>query len=416
MSPLRAAMLVVLLEALAFGATFPVLSYYCQDLGGGPVWVGVMFALVSGPRVLTNPLFGQLSDRFGRRAMLIVSTVGTLTGSIGWALAPNIHWLALSRAVTGIFGAQAALAQAIAADVSPPERRAASVGLLGAAFGIALTLGPAIGGTVAHHVSAAAIGWVCAVMQLTSLGVIAFLLRETRPETAPRVAARALEPALADAPAYAHRVLVSDQALPEARGIWRPVVIELLVVTLVATLGLSQFTAAYPLLTDHVYRFTEQQTGYALACVGFIAALVQGGAVRVVVARFGERGPFIGGSLLAAAAYVLLAGSPPLWEFWTATVLLGIGMALATPCLNALLSRRVGPAEQGSIMGWNQGVTSLGRAGGALLAGWLYGRYGFRAPFGSAAGLLMLSILLFLPTRHGVRATSTAPALLGQSE
>src|SRR5262245_37909424 len=142
MPPLYAAALVVLLEALCFTTGFPVLSYYAQRLGGDAAWVGILFGLVAWPKVVSNPIWGTLSERLGRRPVLAINTLGTLAGSIGWALAPNIGMLAISRALVGIFGGQAGLAQAIAADVAPPEKRAAAMGVLGGAFALSLTLGP----------------------------------------------------------------------------------------------------------------------------------------------------------------------------------------------------------------------------------------------------------------------------------
>src|ERR1041384_458447 len=140
MRPLYAASLVVLLEALCFTTGFPVINRYAEQLGGDPLWIGVIFGLVSGPKVLSNPLWGLLSERIGRRAVLAVNTLGTLAGSVTWAFAPSIGWLALSRAFVGVFGGQAGMAQAIAADVTSPEKRSAAMGVRGGAFELAVTI------------------------------------------------------------------------------------------------------------------------------------------------------------------------------------------------------------------------------------------------------------------------------------
>lgn len=395
MPALTAAVLIVLLEALSFGAFLPVLSYYCQEVGGNPAWVGGLFALVSAPRVFSNPLFGRLSDRLGRRPVLVVNTLGTLSGSVLWALTPTLaqlgpalFWLAVSRAVTGIFGAQAAITQAIAADSSTPQKRAAAVGMLGAAFGIALTLGPAIGGTIGHHISNAAVGWVCAGMQACSLIVILFFLPETRGPA--HVAATAAGVENAGQPGWP-TAAEAEAALEESR----PRVQRLLLTTLLMTLAFSHLNSAFPLLAEHVYHFTEQQTGYALGLMGVLAALVQGGLVRVLVARFAEPNTFIAGILLAAFAFVLFALTGLLPGFWVAIVTLGIGISLATPTLNGLISRNVNAAQQGRILGLNQGVTSLGRAGGAMLAGTLFTLHA-ATPFLSAASLLLVTLAVFV--------------------
>ena len=148
MPPVVAAALVVLFEGLVLWAVFPIMSYYCADLGGGPAAVGILFALMSGPRVLFNPIFGRLSERFGRRPLMVVASLGTMAGSIAWAVSPNVGWLAVSRAIAGIFGAQAALSSAVVADVTSPDRRSSGMGLVGAAFGLSMVFGPLLGGWV----------------------------------------------------------------------------------------------------------------------------------------------------------------------------------------------------------------------------------------------------------------------------
>jgi DHA1 family tetracycline resistance protein-like MFS transporter len=115
MSPVLAAAVVVLLEGLVLWAVFPIMSYYCAEFGGGPVAVGVMFALLSAPRVICNPLFGWLAERFGRRPLMAVASLGTMAGSILWAVSPDLTWLAVSRAIAGVFGAQAALSATVVA-------------------------------------------------------------------------------------------------------------------------------------------------------------------------------------------------------------------------------------------------------------------------------------------------------------
>jgi len=341
-----------------------------------------MFALLAGPNVVTNPLFGRVADRIGRRPVLIVNGLGTLAGSVVWALAPSVGWLAASRGITGVFGAQAALANAIAADVSPPQKRAAAMGQLGAAFGIAFTLGPVVGGLVAERFSYAAVGWVCAGLQCLSLLIVAFGLRETGRTGVPEEGASGNG---------AERALLG-----------RMDVLHLLIVTLIMTLGLSSFNSTYQLVTEHSYGFTARQTGYALGCFGFCAVIVQGGVVRVFVRRCGERVASATGMASMAAGFALIAVRPPLPGLWTATVLLAGGSALAVPCLGALLSRCAGSREQGAINGLNQAFVGLGRAGGAALGGLFYDWRGVTPTYAAAAVVVGLALLLFAaPPRAG---------------
>lgn len=376
MKPLLAVGLVVLCEGLAFGAVLPVVSYYCRSLGGGPLAVGLMFALVSGPKVLTNPLFGRLSDRFGRRPALAIATLGTLAGSIGWALAPTALWLAVARTITGLFGAQAGLAQAVAADVTPPERRAASIGVLGAAFGLAITFGPLIGGEVGTRFGNASVGWACALLQVLSLVVIATFLPETRPNRSGEVSGPSPR---------ARRSLLKTPGLPA-----------LLMGTLLVTVASSEMVPTFGLVLERGYGFAERQTGYAWAFFGLIGVVVQGALIRPMVAALGECTTTATGLLALAAGFALIAVEPALTTFWLATVLAAVGTALVTPALASMLSRSVDAEVQGSIAGIHQAVLGLGRAAGNYLGGSLYARFATAGPYVSAAALSLAALAVLL--------------------
>jgi len=388
MSPLLGAALVVLLEGLATAAVFPVMHAYCAALGGGELWVGVLFALVAGPKVLLNPLWGRLSDRLGRRPMLIAATLGTLSGSIGWAVARNLTWLAVARLVVGVFSAQAALAQAAAVDVTPPYRRAHALALLGTAFGISFTLGPLMGGLLGSWVSPASVGWACAASQLVSLLVVLFALPETRAESAVAGAA----PAAVPAP-------VRFRDLVRA-----PAVALLLLATLAMTLSLSELTSTLGLFTEHAYGFDTARTSYVFALLGLVAVAVQAGAVRRLSARFGDWLVAGAGMLALVGGYALFAAQPALSAFLAATVVLGVGAALSVPCVTAMLSRSVSDADQGAILGVNQSVIGAGRTVGYVLGTWLYEMRGAGLAFGGAAGLAAAALALLLPLRPSARS------------
>lgn len=364
MPAILAAALVVFLEVLSFGAIFPVLPDYTQSVGGSAVWVGVLFAMVAGPRVVMNVLWGRLSDRWGRRPVLFLMTVGTLAGSVLWALTPalgaiafgGLFWLAASRLVAGCFQAQAALTQAVAADVSTPEKRAASMGMLGAAFGFGILGGIALGGTVGQHVSFAAVGWCSAAAQLASLAIIGLALRETHPRHR------------ADAPDTTDRF----QPAKILHLAQRTDIAQLLLVVLTLTVGQMILIPTLRLISDEWYGFDLMQSTWAFVLWALIGVLVQGGAIRPTVKRLGERHTAVLGAILLAAGFFLMAAHLPLWAFWTAAVLIAVGGSLVVPATTGLLSRHVGEADQGGIQGLNQSATALGRAVSYTMAGGLY--------------------------------------------
>jgi MFS family permease len=351
-----------------------------------------MFAAMAAPKVVTNPVWGRFSDRVGRRPVLVVTTLGTIGASVAWALAPGVGWLVFSRLLIGLFGAQAVLAQAVASDVTTPARRAAGMALLGAAFGIALAFGPLSGGWVAARYSYAAVGWLCAGLQAASLAVIVFALPETRPAAAANSARGA-------------RAFDFDHL--RAQVVSRPGVTQLLLVTFVMTLGMSQLNSTYPLVAEHYYGFTPVHAGYALSFLGLVGALAQGG-VRPAVARWGEQASVTGALLVLSAGFAIIAFEPPLWALIAATALIAAGMAVAVSCLTAMLSRRVGAEDQGAALGVNQAATGLGRAGGAMLGGALYAGFasssGPAAPYGAATAIVLAALLILLPLPRAVAA------------
>jgi MFS transporter, DHA1 family, tetracycline resistance protein len=395
MPPLAAAALIVFCEAMCFTTALPVISFFTQKLAGpenAAGWIGLMFAFMAGPKVLTNPIWGALSDRFGRRPILVLNTVGTLTASLGWAISTNVGMLALSRLLVGLFAGQAGLAQAIAADVCPPHRRAAGMGVLGAAFALAFAGGPLLGGYVAQHYSYAAVGWLCAALQATSLLVILLALPETRQG---RVAAD-------DA-----RAGGEPESFPSATRI-------LLGLILLFTVGLSVLNSTFGLMAEHTYGYNVWKTGQCFAVLGLIAAAVQGGAIRALVRKFSERRVMFAGMILLVWGFAMLASGPPLAYFWTAVVLVAIGSGLASTCQSALLSRSGAATRQGRIMGLQQGALGLGRALGGGLGGWLYARFaGPAVAYEVAAGIVALSLiaaLLLIAPKPAALVTGDQPA------
>jgi len=398
MPPLLVASLVVLLEGLSLSALFPVLHKYTAQLGHFPTssdaaaWIGVMFALVAGPKVVMNPTWGWCSDRVGRRPILLLITLGTLLGSVGWALAPSLRWLALTRVWVGLFGAQATLASAVAADVSTPQRRAASMAALGAAFGVAFTLGPLGGGLVGARWGYAAVGWLCASFQTVSLLLVLVALRETRRPAPGGVDLRS--------------ALRGPLQLVRARG-----VAPLLAVTFLMTVATAELIASFGVFSEQVYHYSARQTAYAFAFFGFVSALMQGG-VRPMVARVGERRLGSAALVLMGVALASIALRPRPALLWMALAAAAAGGSIATSCLTALLSHAVGATEQGSVLGLQQSTIGLARAVGFMLGGALYAALSAAGPYGLGA---LLSLgggwwLLFLRVRTAQDAIQPAPA------
>jgi len=411
MTPVWIAAAVVFLEVLSFGAMFPVMPDYCRDLGGLTTdaqvawWAGLMFAAVGGPRIIMNTVWGRLSDRIGRRRVLAIATCGTLGGSVLWALAEALGespssalaWLAVSRLLAGFFQAQAALTAAVAADATTPQQRAGAMGILGVGFGLGMLGGIALGGAVGHLASPAAVGWAAAAAQLLSVLVILFALPETHPA---HVAGAERTP----------DYFRPQHPLQLAR---RPDVRHLLVVTLIMTAGHMVLVPTLRVVSDAWFNLDLLETTWLFAAWMGVGILVQGGAIRPLVKRFGERSVTAAGTaVLAAGLFLMAASSSSLPAFWTAAMIVALGGALAAPTLTSMLSHTVGPQEQGSVQGLNQSLTAAGRTLSYFLAGGLYRLVSDTAPFWLGGSLVTVALLALLarPPAKSIPVAASPPS------
>ncbi|MCA9244802.1 MAG: MFS transporter [Phycisphaerales bacterium] len=381
MSPTLCAAMIVLLEGLGIASIFPVIHEYVAQFAAREswvdqkLWVGGLLACVALPKVILSPIWGHMSDRVGRRPILALVTIGGIVGSSMWALAPRIGFAFLigSRVIVGVFGAQAGLAYSIIADVTTPESRAGRMAILGASFGLAITLGPIFGGLIGFNAGFQAIGWWYAGLQCVSLTIILAMLRETRPTVE-----GATDPTQ------------TRRAAPLTASAWL-----ILGATLAATIGMSELTSTLGEVTKQVFSFDARKVGYAFGFFGFIAALAQG-AVRRLSQRFGEKALSTLGIGLCAAGFAILALKPGITVFFVAVSLIAVGSALNVTGLTTLISHAVAASEQGRAIGMNQSATGLGRAVGFFLGSGLL-TYGTQAPYAVAAGMMILAMLLLAP-------------------
>ncbi|MBK8914805.1 MAG: MFS transporter [Phycisphaerales bacterium] len=386
MPPPIVAALIVLCEALTFTLTLPVLNFFNTQLGGEAAFLGILFALVSAPKIFTNPLFGRLSDRIGRRPILAINTVGTFVGSLLWALSGDLLMLAASRAVIGIFSAQAGLAQSVVADSTTRERRASAMGLLGAAFGVALAVGPFVGGWIAGSFGYAAVGWACAALQLTSLGLITLALRETRP------------PAHASHAAHSLSDEFPREVLRNPR-VWR-----LLAVLVLLNAGTNAVLATLGLHVGTRFGYGPERAGAVFGVMGVVAILVQGGLIRPCVRRFGEIGTVATGVVLAGVGFGLMIPPWPSPGFWTGLVVSSIGVGLIGPCLSALITHAVADHQQGGVAGWQQSALAVGRSIGNIAGGSSFAAVGPAGPPALAVTLGLIALPGLLALRRWMRS------------
>src|SRR5690242_8120555 len=355
-SPLIVIFTTVFIDLVGFGIVIPVLPFYAEGTGfnATPRMVGLLFASYSIMQLIFSPVLGRLSDRYGRRPVLLLSIIGTGIGFMILGLATTIVMLFIGRILDGITGGNISTAQAYIADITTEENRAKGMGLIGAAFGLGFIFGPAIGGILSRwgiHVPFYFAATLCFANAL--------LLYFTLPETV-----------TADHPAK-HRA--GGRSWKQVgRALKQPKLAFVLVIYFLFIVAFSIMTTSFSLYTMFRFGYDAQHTGYLFAYVGLIAVIIQGGLIGRLVKRFGELPlVMVGAFCFAISLFAVPFVGPAAGGL--AGLLIGGGVfsagnSLATPALTSLASKSVGPAEQGTVLGVMQSVASLARAVGPSLA------------------------------------------------
>lgn len=371
--------LVVLVDITGFGLILPLLPFWAERLGANPFEVGLILTVYAAAQFLFTPVLGALSDRFGRRPVILGSLLIEALGFALTALAGTLPLLLAARFIGGLGASNIGSAQAVVADVTAPKDRARGMGMVGAAIGLGFVIGPALGGVLAGFGSTVPF-WAAMVVALLNAVLVLMLLPETRVQRA------------------APKEPLSPFAFFAGwkRASKNPTIARLIVVNLIFTLAFTAMEAVFPLFSQRVFGWQATQNGYIFTYVGVLIVLMQGGMVGQLVKRFGERGVQIAGLALLAVGLGLLPFGVTLGMLLVALGLLSIGDGAVTPTNNALLSLATPPEAQGETLGLSQGMAGLGRMVGPLVAGWLFG-VGIGLPFFVGAGLVLLALLVALP-------------------
>jgi DHA1 family tetracycline resistance protein-like MFS transporter len=405
-SPPRGALatllLVIFADMLGFGVIIPSLPLYAEKYGATPLQVGLLFTLYSACQFLASPIMGLLSDRFGRRPVLAVSQVGTVAGYLllGYAmLAPfqnpqTALWLIyLSRVIDGISGGNISTAHAYIGDISDSTNRAARMGLMGAAFGVGFSAGPAIGGGLSLiHPAAPAFG--AAALTAVALVLTIVLLPESR-----RPGASSDDAAVS----WMH----PSRFMPVLRN---PVLGQMMFIGFFSMLAFVMLEPFFALYLNGLYGLTQAQVNWFFAFVGLTIVIVQGGLIGPLTRRFGEWPLTIAGPLIAAASqgmFVAAVFDRMLGVVIFASVINAVGRSIWFPTLNSLMSRHATPDTQGVTFGVFHSMMSLSRVIGPMLAGIAFAKHA-SGPFILAGGILLAVGLWTLQLRARAAAREQA--------
>lgn len=360
----------VALDLVGFGIVVPILGRYAERFGANGFQVGLLFASFSLAQMVFAPVLGRVSDRVGRKPVIIFSLVGTAIGCFVTGAAGALWVLFLGRIIDGASGASVAVAQGAIADIAPPERRAQLLGMLGAAFGVGFVVGPALGGLAAlggPHVPFYVAGTIAAVNAVAAV----IRLPETRPEARDERPARGSRAALT----------------PDLR--------RYAAVGLLSTLGFAGFEATFSLWGAETFSLTEGSTALVFLFVGALLVLVQGVLIGRLTASFGSRRLLRAGLAVVAAGMFTLASTSTWPVLFVALTFIAFGQGVAVPSGTALVTEAAPVERRGEALGYQQSVTALGRVAGPVVAGLLFDHAAVDAPFvvaGALAGLALLAV------------------------
>ncbi len=402
----------VLIDVLAFGLIIPVLPHLIQDFAGGDTahaayWVGIfgtVFALI---QFVTAPIQGALSDRHGRRPVILLSCLGLGLDFIFMALAQSLPWLLVGRIISGITSASFTTANAYIADITAPDKRARSYGMIGAAFGLGFIVGPMLGGWLGA-IDLRLPFWFAAGLALLNFCYGLFVLPESLP---PQRRAASFD--------WAHANPLGTLALLRRY----PQVFGLATVVVIANLAHYVYPSIFVLFADYQYQWGPREVGWVLAAVGVCSVVVNALLVGRVVKRLGERRTLLLGLGCGAVGFVIYGFAQVGWVF-----LIGIPIsalwALAAPSTQALITRQVGADVQGRIQGALMSLVSLaGIIGPAIFAGsfgWFIGKHAPMhlpgAPFLIAAALLATAVAIAWRVARVPAASPLGPVAIGAGE
>lgn len=376
--------LIVFLDLVGFGMFITLSPFLARHFNASAFEIGLLMSCYSVMQFLFSPFWGKMSDRYGRRPILLLSILGGTLSYLGLAFSYSLWWMFLCRSFAGLFAANISTAHAAITDVTTKDQRAAGMGMIGAAFGLGFIIGPALG---------------------SGFGYLGKMLGDAPP-------LGIFFPALMAFVITALNLVWAYFALPETRtqkstravrGSWMselnimnntsPLVFRLIVIFFLANLAMPLMEVMLSPFVSDRFGWGLIETGAGFAIVGLIMAFTQGFLVRKVIPKWGERKTLTYGYFILAFSFFLIALSHSISTLGFAMICMAIGHGLSRPSLLAMVSLASKEDEQGEVMGATQSASSLGRILGPMMGGWMYTNAGMGSPFVLAGILTILGML-----------------------
>ncbi len=360
--------LVVLVDILAFTLVIPLLAIYAESLGASPLQATLLVSVFAVCQLISGPLLGRISDRVGRKPMLLISQAGTLAGLLVMGSATSLWLLFIGRILDGATAGNLSLAQAYIADNTQPENRARSFGIIGIAFGLGFFLGPSMTAFLVDYGLHAPFH-AAAGLSLTSIVVTALLLPNQPP----------VRSAAADDAGPGGMRLSLTEWGAYAPYFRRPVLAVLLAQFFFFGCAFTTFTSGFALFAERTFRwgdhpFTPREIGYLFAYAGLFGIVLQGGLIGRLVTRFGEPRLVTAGFISMALGFAALGTIEEVAPLVGVATLVAFGQGVLRPTLTSLISQNADASEQGVVLGLSQSLTSLAQIIAPPVGGWLIGQ------------------------------------------
>lgn len=380
----------VFLDLLGFGIIIPLMPYAARTFGASGLMLGALMTAYSAAQFVGAPIMGRLSDRYGRRPVILTTLAGSVAAMTLMGVADGLGLIFLARLGAGLCGGSISAAQAYVADVTAPAERAKFMGLLGASIGMGFVFGPALGAALADYGFSGA-AFVAAGLAAANWAFAYVKLKEPVRDPAATSARKA-----------------SVGALFEALG--RTTIRPILIAGFLVTFGMVAMEATFALLAADRFAVDARTLGLLFTLSGVVVALVQGGLIGRLSKQFGEGKLAVTGPIIMAAGLAAIGMAPTLAGAVAALCVMAFGQAMAAPALTSLLSLNADANEQGSVIGLGQGMSALARAVGPLVAGALYDQHVSWPYWSGAAAALLATVVVFRLRGAGAARAQTERA------
>jgi DHA1 family tetracycline resistance protein-like MFS transporter len=377
--------IIVFINLVGFGIIIPLLPFYGEHFGASPDEVTWLMAIYSLTQFITAPIWGRYSDRYGRRPILLLSLAGTVVAYVWLSLAADLQALYWARGLAGVAAGSISAAFACMSDITTKENRSKGMGLIGAAFGLGFIAGPAIGGLLAGSdpvtTNYTLPSLVAAGFSGVALATAFFILKETLSNKL--------------------KLKIKNQSADEQWLIFKgamnqPTIRLTMALTFVSILAFAGLEATFALWSERSFGWGVAQNGYIFAFIGTISAFIQGTMIGFLSRKFGEVGMVKQGFLALGVGLAILPFTNNLPTLLITLVIIAYGFSISSPALNTLLSLNVPDEQQGSILGIGRSASTLARALGPIISGYLFAFIGKNWPFYIGAFLTLIVLILAL--------------------